>query len=74
MSEDTHQPKQLGNKLDGSWRITISLIAALALIIAGALLTVFMGGGYGFIFGLPLVIIGLLIPIAVQFIFAEKRD
>jgi membrane protein YdbS with pleckstrin-like domain len=74
MSKDTHHPEQLGNKLDGSWRITISLIAALVLIIAGALLTVFTGGGYGFIFGLPLVIIGLLIPIAVQFIFAEKRD
>jgi hypothetical protein len=74
MPKEMHHPEQLGRKFDGAWTTTFSLIGALLLIMAGALLTIFLGGAYSMIFGVPLVILGLLSIIVVEFVIGRKSD
>jgi hypothetical protein len=73
--EQTHDDhKQVGRRFDGSWTFTGSIIVGLAILIVGVLLTIYLGGIYSLVFGVPLVIIGLLTPIVIEFFVAEKRD
>jgi cytochrome b subunit of formate dehydrogenase len=55
-----------------SWSFTISILIGLLILITGVALTAYLGGVYSIIFGVPLVIIGLLIPIISQFALAGK--
>lgn len=74
MPKEKHQTVQLGSKLDGAWLTTFSLIAALLLIITGALLTIFLGGAYSLIFGIPIVVLGLLLIVVTEFVIGKKSD
>lgn len=74
MPKEKHQTVQLGSKLDGAWLTTFSLIAALLLIITGALLTIFLGGAYSLIFGIPVVVLGLLLIVVTEFVIGKKSD
>lgn len=74
MAKETHHTEQLGSKFDGAWATTLGLIAALLIIIAGALLTIFLGGAYSLIFGVPLVVIGLLAIVIVEIVVKKKSD
>ena len=67
----THQERQAGT---GSWAFTVSILLGLLIMIIGVGLTVFLEGAIRFVFGIPLVILGLLIPIIGQFALAGKRD
>jgi hypothetical protein len=74
MAKETHHSEQLGSKFDGAWTLTFGLVAALLVIVAGALLTIFLGGAYSMIFGVPLVIIGLLAIVLIEIMVGKKSD
>lgn len=63
--------KEVGHGFDGSSRLTLSVIAGLLLVIAGVGLIVFVGS---FIFGVPLLLLGLLLPIFLELILGRKQD
>lgn len=73
MAENSHRDAEIGRKFDGSYVFTIGIVLGLILIIAGVGLIAYLGGVYSFIFGIPLLVIGLALPIFLQFVLAEKR-
>ena len=73
MAENSHQNDEVGRKFDGSYIFTIGIVLGLILIVAGVGLIAYLGGIYSFIFGVPLLLIGLALPIFLQMVLAEKR-
>lgn len=73
MPKEIHHEQRTGQADAGPWRFTISLIAALLTLIIGVLLTIYLEGAYKYVFGAPLVLLALVIPIIVNFFVAEKR-
>jgi hypothetical protein len=67
-------PKEIGRRFDGAYTLTISVLVGFIVMTIGVLLTIFIESAFNLIFGLPLIIIGLLIPIAAQLALAGKRD
>lgn len=67
-------PKEIGRRFDGAYTFTISVLIGFIVMTIGVLLTIFIESAFNLIFGLPLIIIGLLIPIAAQLALAGKRD
>ncbi len=68
------QHNQVERAVGGSFTFTISILLGLLVMIIGVVLTTFLENATRYIFGVPLVIIGLLIPIVAHFLLAEKRD
>lgn len=73
MTEKSQQDNEVGRKVDGSYAFTIGIVLGLILIITGVGLIAYLGGVYSFIFGVPLLLIGLALPILLQIVLAEKR-
>lgn len=61
MAKEIH--KEVGHGLDGSMRFTLGIIAGLLMIIGGIGLMIY---GNFYILGVPLVILGLILPILMQ--------
>ena len=66
--------QQVGRGLDGSLRLTIGIIIGLVLILAGVGLIAYLQTAYSLIFGVPLLLLGLLIPIILQFALAGNGE
>lgn len=67
MAKETY--KEVGHGLDGSLRFTLSAIFGLLLLIGGILLIVYANT---YIIGVPLVVLGLLLPIFLEFALSSR--
>lgn len=67
MAKEIHT--EVGHGFDGSMRFTLGIIAGLLMIIGGIGLVIY---GNTYIFGVPLVILGLLLPILMQLVLSKK--
>ena len=66
----------VGRSFDGSYRFTVSAILGLFLFVAGIVISVYMDAiiPFGVLIGVPIAILGLLIPILMNYnILSEKR-
>lgn len=72
MAENSQQ-EEVGRKADGSYVFTIGIVLGLLLVAAGVGLTAYLGGVYSFIFGVPLILLGLALPVFLQLALAGKR-
>jgi hypothetical protein len=66
--------KVVGKGTDGAIQTTVVLVFGAILIIAGFVLSVYMNTlGYGFAIGIPLIIIGFVIPFAFLIFIARNK-
>lgn len=62
--------KQVGKGFDGSLRLTLSVVLGLILVIAGVVIIVYLGS---FVFGVPVLMLGLISPILLQLVLGSKQ-
>ena len=65
MAEKQTEDPKARRSFDSAYGFSFSIAAGLLLFIAGLVITLTLGGGtgIGFIFGIPLLVLGLLIPL-----------
>ena len=66
--------QQIGRGFDGSTRLTIGILIGLVLLVAGVGLIAYMQTVYSLVFGVPLLLLGLAMPIVLQFALSGKSN
>ena len=65
--------KEVGHGFDGPFRFTFAVLIGLFLVISGVGLIAYFGGMYSYLFGVPLLLLGLALPIFLELVIARKR-
>lgn len=65
--------KEVGHGLDGSYRFTIGALIGLLLVVAGVGLIAYFQTVYSLVFGVPILLLGLAVPILLQFVLGKPK-
>ena len=70
MANENH--KEVGHGMDGAYRLTIGVLIGLLLVVAGVGLIAYFQTTYSLVFGVPLLLLGLVVPILLQLVLGGK--
>lgn len=61
--------KVVGHGFDGPYRFTLGIVLGLLMVVIGAVLIGYVGS---FLLGVPLLLLGLALPVVLEFLIAKK--